>query len=724
MNPLEAYGINQKQSDILLKSSGKADAGELVAMAITGSNELVDSAKAVVSAAIEEFDGDAILQYPDTAYGLPLLYGWAGLSEIDLNGALEFLNNLNKPEGGDLAAGFVAGDNTMFAAEIIESISYLKGRETDDGFVPDRTLRELGLSLVDETIPGAVLFMNGVPGDATLPAMIRECQSKGMIILASGNYPQMIRDAKITHGLDRMLYLLGGPMGTVQALNFAVRAALTFGGVQAGDAERLKDYLSKRPKVILMYTGPISNLDAAFAFAALKHSVVIVTDQDLPRIPKAVDIRKEHKEMVQAGIEERGISVKLQPMDLPVGYGPAFEGELIRKPDTFMEAGGNKSKSFELLVSRKENEVKDGEVILLGKDLDAFEKGCNVPLGLVVEVYGKTMQADLEAVMERHIHHFLNFAEGIWHAGQRNSNWIRVSVNAKESGITLKDLGRILVHKIKEEFGKVVTRVQASVITDIKVLEERLKEAEKVYDTRDERMRGLKDDTVDTYYTCTMCQSFAPDHVCIVTPERLGLCGAINWLDAKASHDLSPNGPNKPFDKGSSLDVCKGEHEGVNDIVLSNSHGTIERVCLYSLMDSPMTSCGCFEVIVAMNSDMQSVILVDREFTGMTPAGMKFSTLAGSIGGGRQTPGFMGIGKKYITSEKFIAAEGGIVRISWMPKHLKAAIEKDFRKKSEELGFPDLLDKIADETVTEDAEGLMDWMEKTEHPAFDMDPLI
>lgn len=718
----DAYGVDENDVKELLTTFDKIDASRLVSMATSGSKNIIALAKKLLSKAIEKHGKDTLLAYPETGYGLPLIHGWKGMIDVTLGDAKDFINSLETPEPKGLEDGFVAGENTMYAADVIEALRYLDGK--GDGFVPDRTLRELGLSLVDETIPGAVLFLGGIKGDADFPKMIKDCQSKGMIILASGEYPEMLKDADIATGLDRMLYPLGTFTGTVHALNFAVRAALTFGGVQAGDRERLKEYLSRRPKVVVVQTGPLTCLDAAFAFAALMHSASIVSDQDLPEIPKAVAVRKDHKDMVQAGIEERGIIVTLQPMDLPVGYGPAFEGELIRKPDTYVETGGNKSRSFELLVSRKENEVNDGSVTLIGNDIDSFQKGANIPLGLIIEVYGKEMQPDLEAVMERHIHHFMNFAEGVWHAGQRNSNWIRISDKAKNSGLTLKDLGKILVHKTKEEFGKVVTRVQAIVITDEKVLEERLAEAVKIYDARDERMKGLKDDLVDTFYTCTMCQSFAPDHVCIVTPERLGLCGAINWLDAKASNELSPNGPNRPFSKGNIISIEKGESEGVNDIVSSNSHGTIERMCLYSLMDSPMTSCGCFEVIVAMTGDMQSVILVDREYTGMTPIGMKFSSLAGSIGGGRQTPGFMGIGKKYITSEKFIAAEGGIERISWMPKHLKESIEKEFRKRSEEMGMPDLLDRIADETITEDAEGLMDWMERAEHPAFNMDPLI
>lgn len=717
----EKYMIDGDDLNALMRSYEHIDASRLLEMAADGSDTLVAVALKNVDAAIEEFGGDTILTYPETAYGLPLLYGWKGITEMDLNGAKRFLSELEGARKDSIEDGLKAGENLMYAAEIIESISYLSGRE-GDGFVPDRTLRELGLSLVDETIPGAVLFLGG--SEDRTEQMIKDCQSKGMIIMASGKYPEILRKKDIAMGLDRMLYPLGDLTGTVHALNFDVRAALTFGGVQAGDVERLKEYLSKRPKVFVVHTGGLTCLDAGFAFAALLHSAVIVSDQDIPEIPKATVVRTDHLEMIQSGIEERGIIVTLQPMNIPVSYGPAFEGELIRKPDTFVETGGTKSTSFELLVSRSEKEIEDGSVTLIGNDIDLGEKGKNIDLGLIVEVYGKDMQSDLEAVMERRIHHFLNFAEGVWHAGQRNSNWIRISNKAFDAGLRLRDLGKILVHKIKEEFGKVVTRVQATVVTSPDVIAERQKEALDVYEERDERMRGLKDDLVDTFYTCTMCQSFAPDHVCIVTPERLGLCGAINWLDAKASYDLSPNGPNRPLTKGDAVDPEKGEWSGVNDVVYSNSHGTVERMCLYSLMDSPMTSCGCFEVIVAMTVDMQSVILVDREYTGMTPVGMKFSTLAGSIGGGRQTPGFMGIGRKYITSDKFIAAEGGILRISWMPKHLKNIVESEFRKRSSELGCPDLFDLIADETVTDDAEGLMEWIAKVQHPALDMDPLL
>ena len=721
----DKYGnIPQEYLDVLLSTEEQIDVPALLRMAAEGSNTIVEAAKWMVSEAADKHGWDCPIGFPETAYSLPAIHAWTGMKDITLESARDILYNMDEANAAELTDGFKAGENAMFAAEIIEAVAYIGITEEVDGFVPDRILRGLGLNFVDETIPGAVAFLGGLDDPEALRKMARNFQGKGMVGLASGSFPDQFRDAGVKMGLDRMFYPVGSFTGTVHAINFAVRAALTFGNITPGDRDGLTEYLKKRPKVVIIQCGPLCRLDAAFAFAALMHSASIVTDQDLPEIPHCVKVCKKPLEMIQNGIEERGITVKLEPIDLPVGYAPSFEGEVVRKPDTYVEAGGTRSPAFEILVSRRENEVEDGKVTMIGKEIDEMDEGSLTPLAIIVEVYGQNMHDDLEPVMERRFHSSINFAEGVWHAGQRNSNWVRISKASKAAGFRFADIGRILIHKIKEEFGAVVTRVQATIITDKDEMDRRLPEVKAVYDARDERMKGLKDDKVDTFFTCAMCQSFAPGHICIITPERLGLCGAINWLDAKAGFELDKNGPNKPVLIGEPVDDVKGEWTSINDIVRGESMGNIERMCMYSLMDAPMTSCGCFEVIVAMTVDMQAVVVVDRDYSGMTPVGMKFSTLAGSIGGGRQTPGFMGIGKKYITSEKFMSAEGGIVRIAWMPKHLKEAIKAEFQKRSEDVGFADLLDKVADETVTEDAEGLMAWMAEVEHPALFMDPLL
>ena len=717
------YGIKDDALlDRTLKTYHEIDVPRLLSMAADGSNAIVDMAKGLVDDAMATHGADAELVYPETGYGLPAIFAWKGIENLTLEKAKEFLDSLPTAGESSVEDGMVAGENAMYAADIIEAIAYLNGK--GNGFIPDRVLRALGLPLVDDTIPGAAVFLGGHVSGEDVSAMIRSVQGKGMVAIASGDYPALIQRQGIEMGLDRMLYPVGMFTGTVHALNFAVRAALTFGNVAGGDAEKLSDYLKKRPKVFVIQTGPLCALDAAFAFAALKHSACIVTDQNLPEIPGAVKVCKDHLSSIQTGIEERGIVINVEPIELPVPYGPSFEGELIRKPDTYVEAGGTRSTAFEVLLSKDEDSIEDGSIKMIGKEIDDFEAGSIIPLAMIVEVYGKDMHDDLEPVIERRFHSSINFAQGVWHAGQRDSDWVRISNKAKEAGFKLADLGKILVHKVKEEFGGIATRVQATIITDESEIQRRMPEAKEAYDRRDERMKGLKDDLVDDFYTCTMCQSFAPAHICIVSPERIGLCGAINWLDAKAGHEISPNGPNQPLKKEDAIDIDKGEFRGINDMISSASHGDIERICMYSLMDAPMTSCGCFEVIAAMTVDMQAVVLVDRDFPGMTPVGMKFSTLAGSIGGGRQTPGFMGIGRKYITSEKFISAEGGIARIAWMPKHLKDLIKEQFQRRCEDIGMPDLWNKIADETITDDAEGLMAWMAQVEHPALTMDPLL
>ena len=119
-------------------------------------------------------------------------------------------------------------------------------------------------------------------------------------------------------------------------------------------------------------------------------------------------------------------------------------------------------------------------------------------------------------------------------------------------------------------------------------------------------------------------------------------------------------------------------------------------------------------------------MIVNREFAEMTPCGMKFSTLAGTVGGGNQTPGFIGHSKHYINSKKFIFADGCIKRIVWMPTVLKEDIKELFVKRAEEegLGGEDFLNKIADETSAKTEEEVLEFITKAGHPAVEMDPMF
>jgi acetyl-CoA synthase len=345
-------------------------------------------------------------------------------------------------------------------------------------------------------------------------------------------------------------------------------------------------------------------------------------------------------------------------------------------------------------------------------------------MGIVVKVAGRKMQKDFEPVLERQIHHFVNGASGIQHIGQRDIAWIRISKAAAGKGFDLKHFGEILYARFKNDFGAIVDKVQVTIYTDEDQLGKWLEEARTAYDFRNRRLADMTDESVEEFYTCTLCQSFAPTHVCIVSPERLGLCGAYNWLDCKASYEINPTGPNQPILKGRCLDPVKGYFEGATEAVRKLSQGTVEDVTMYSIMENPMTACGCFECIAMVIPEGNGIMVVSREDTSMTPAGMTFSTLAGMAGGGLQTPGVMGIGKYFLISKKFIPADGGFKRIVWMSSILKETMAAELQEVAEREGDPDLIDKIADERAVIEVDQLLEYLAEKGHPALEMDPIF
>jgi len=717
----------------LSKTGGESKLSMLIRAGCEGAKKALELAQNGVGEVIRNKGEETRFGYPETAYGLPILYAFEGLEVkkiSDVVPVLEKMKNeilkINSKELIGVSDGLELGKATLYAAEVIEALKYIENERAYEapitGFVPDAVLRKLGVSLVDDTIPGVAVFFGKGSDVKGLLHMIRECQEKGMLIMACMDVIEQLKSENIALGIERMLYPLGGLTAVIHAVNFAVRAGLSFGGIKKGQEEEMLNYLKKRVKAFVVHLGVVNEVVAAVALGALYCGIPIITDCDLPELDKLVVVEKDATKVIGTAIDLKGIKIRLTKVPIPVPYGPAFEGEIIRKKDAYLEAGGTRSISFELV--RMNDNTIDGKIEIIGKDVDEIPFGSTIPLGIVVDVAGKKMEKDFESVIERRIHIFLNYAEGIWHAGQRNLNWIRMSKSAVEKGLRLKHIGDILISKFRSEFSGVISRVQVTIITDEEEVKRRLPEALAIYSERDKRLSGLTDETVSTFYTCLLCQSFAPDHVCIVTPERLGLCGAINWLDAKTSYEITPTGPNQPVEKSDVIDEKKGSFKGINQVVMEKSHGKVEEINLYSMMDKPMTSCGCFECIVAFVPECNGVMIVNREYSGDTPTGMKFSTLAGTVGGGVQVPGFMGIGRQYITSRKFISGDGGLGRIVWMPKMLKEGIKDKFEERAKELGLDGLMDKIADETIGVRPEEVLEYITKKEHPVLKMPPMI
>ncbi len=357
--------------------------------------------------------------------------------------------------------------------------------------------------------------------------------------------------------------------------------------------------------------------------------------------------------------------------EIPVKVGIVYEGERIRRPDTFLELGGPKVKyKAELTQAVDENKVVDGKIILVGKDIPDFSEGDRVPFGILIEVYGKEIEKDLEGVIERRVHDFLNYIQGFMHLNQRYDIWCRVSKEAKEKGLRFEHIGKALMWLFKQEL-PFINKIQITFITDEDEVKEHYENASKIYVKRDARIRGMKDEDVEEFYGCSLCQSFAPNHICVISPQRISLCGSISWLDARAAARVDPDGPNFLVDKGKVLDESKGEYTGVNEVVNEYTHGANDRFYMYSMFGYPHTSCGCFEAIAFYIPEVDGIGIVDRNFPKESVNGLKFSTMATQSGGGEQTEGFLGMGIEWMHSPKFFSGDGGWDRIVWIPSHLK-----------------------------------------------------
>ena len=752
--------------------------------ALRGANAIVGEAEAMLQKALAEKGPDHPVGFPNTAYYLPLIFAMTNkavenvgqLKDVLLH-ARELLHPIpaqNKwtPYLGETLDGGMA---TLLAAEVIEAIRYIYGLEPEhypgfhlsggtqhstngssenglsdhlNGAIDDIQLRSWGIQLVDGRMPGFAAIVGAAKSNEVAVKIVRELQKRNILTFLSGN----VNGRSIIHQLQEEGVELGYdtytvPFGTdtlsaIYALGFASRSALTFGGLKPGQAKEILMYNRERVFAFVLALGEVDDLKYAAAAGAINFGFPVIADTVIPEILPTGVTQYEHvvsmpfneiegeddlvkaERLVQKCIEVRGVKVKIADVPVPVPYGSAFEGEVVRRADMRVEFGGKNSRAFEYLYMADLDEVVDGRIQVVGPDFEQIEEQGSMDLGIVIKVAGRQMQEDFEPVLERQVHYFINGASGIQHIGQRDITWIRLSNNAVDKGFGLEHFGKILHARFHSDFGAIVDKVEVTIYTDPEQLEEWLQNARDSYDYRNKRLADLTDNAVDEFYSCTLCQSFAPDHVCVVSPERLGLCGAYNWLDCKASFNINPTGPNQPIKLGRVIDSDKGYWTGTNEYAGQASHGVVEEVAMYSIMENPMTACGCFECIVMLVPEANGVLVVNREDSSMTPVGMTFSTLAGMAGGGIQTPGVMGVGKYYLVSPKFISADGGFKRIVWMSSVLKETMADELRAVAEREGDPDLINKIADERVATTVEELLAYLEEHNHPALVMDPMF
>ena len=395
--------------------------------------------------------------------------------------------------------------------------------------------------------------------------------------------------------------------------------------------------------------------------------------------------------------------------DIPVDVGIIYEGERIRGRDMRIELGGPREEhKFELVQARGMDEIEDGKMVIIGSDLPNLTEGTNHPFGLLIEVAGEEIEKDLEGVIERRLHEYVNFIEGFMHLNQRYDIQIRLSKKSYQKGLNSFNLfGEVLKRLYKSEL-PFIEKIQFTFMTDADTVKEWYGKVMEIYEARDAKARGMSDDDVDVFYGCSLCQSFAPTHLCVITPQRYANCGAISWFDGKATAKVDPKGPVFEIPKGECIDSLTGEYEGVNQVIRNKSLGEIERVQLYTAFGYPHTSCGCFEGCAFYIPEVDGFGVVHRNYKGGTVNGLNFVTISDLTAGGKQVDGFHGLSIEYMRSPKFMIADGGWDRVVWIPQEIKGRIQ-DFMP-------PEVVLKIATENEVSTLDELKAFLKEHDHP--------
>ena len=707
----------------------------LINRIFSGNDAVYGLTEKAVNDAVQANGADKAVGFPHTAYCLPCYYAVTGVKIKTLGELKEALgvvkSLMNREETLDNA--LMSGVATALCAEFIEALKYLDGAEPYQepcyGHLADSIIRELGVPLVTGDIPGVAVILGSAPTAQEGVDLIKSYQAQGILVTLVGGIIDQAQELGLKMGYNLRIVPLGKDVTSViHVVSVALRAALIFGNVTPGDAASLISYTAERVPAFVNAFKPVDDVVLAAGAGAIKLGFPVISNEteNIEEVPGALIACPNVADFNKVSLEARNIKIKITKVDIPVAFASAFEGEIIRRKDMRVEFDGSRVDCVELVQTKAMDEVEDHKITVVGPEIDTFEPGSKHSLAYLVEVAGKKMQPDFEPVIERKFHNYINCIEGVYHTGQRDMFRIRISNEAYEAGFRAKHFGEVLYTQVKNEFEAVVDKCQVTIFTDpAECTRMRHEVGIPTFDKRDARLETLTDESVDVYYSCILCQAFSPSHVCVVTPERLGLCGAVSWLDAKATNELDPNGPCQVITKERPIDENLGSYEDVDEAVQKFSQGALEHVTLYSIMQDPMTSCGCFECICGIEPFSNGVVIANREYAGMTPLGMTFPEMASMTGGGVQTPGFMGHGKHFISSKKFMKAEGGIERIVWMPKELKETVAERLNKTAKELyGIDNFTDMVGDETIATDPEALVEFLTEKGHPALSMDPMM
>jgi len=284
--------------------------------------------------------------------------------------------------------------------------------------------------------------------------------------------------------------------------------------------------------------------------------------------------------------------------ELPIEVSPRWASERVRKSDNWVELGGPKHdyKSFVMVEVVSMDEINPGRVEVVGPDLDEIEVGSSFPVGYYIKLAGKELTAEHEGFFERWAIDNHTRVEGVMYLNVRDTVWMRLHKRLKGR----IDSFRYLPQAVMGIFMAQVPMVEA-IESKIIIATEEIggkelmheiveKECRPIWEARDAKVMELSDEDVDTFFGCTLCQSFAPNHCCVISPERTPFCGVINWDNIKVGIEIDPTGYSFELDKGEPVDTTLGVYKGVGDVIYKRSNHTLKRINMYSAIKYPMTT--------------------------------------------------------------------------------------------------------------------------------------
>jgi acetyl-CoA synthase len=379
---------------------------------------------------------------------------------------------------------------------VINSIDIFSAADSADS----AKARQQGLAFIDGSIPGYALLV-GSDTTQALPILESLTQRQIVVFVIEDALQKTLQEAGVSLGWDSGIV----PLQMTKALGCIARVAQTFGNVDEPDD--VLRYARERLFGFTILLGEATPERLGLAEAALSFGCPLLSNAQLPLSVENWKISSDYlaaiggvelHDIVQIGIEERGLKIQFPLPELPVAYSTDFSGQTVHD-----DSCGACFTGVELVVTGED--VVDGRITLIGPDLEVATKG-NQPYAMLIEVSGREMQSDFEPVLERQIETIFNDIDGIMHRGQRQMVTLRIAQKSIDKGLSLCHLGEVLHARLHNEFGNILSRVQISITTDpaqIQAIQER---AQAIYEKRDKRLDNLVDEEVrcSQHSTCRL----------------------------------------------------------------------------------------------------------------------------------------------------------------------------------------------------------------------------